>query len=98
MKLRGTIASLKIDSNKIKINFKDIIEFEKGVKYIFALDNGENNLELLKVENKEFNLSSLNLEKSLLYQLYKEKQLLIFETKDETITETEKNIISLEII
>jgi len=85
MKVRGTIKSLEINSKKIKINFKDVIKFTE--KMVVFMDSNPD--KLTNWEDREF--TATNFESSLLYQLHRDRKVLIFKIDDE------KNISSLEI-
>ncbi|MFA7122500.1 MAG: hypothetical protein WC212_00455 [Candidatus Delongbacteria bacterium] len=91
MKVRGTIKKLDLKNNEIAISLKDVIRINH-IDYVFVIDDKckllSDFIHKIKKE-KVFKVVAFN--DTLLYQFYKDNQLLIFyiDLKKKTITNIE---------
>ena len=93
MKIRGTVKSLNFTEKTITINYKDVLEYDNKIM-IVPLDEKPNE----NLEEQKFELKGIDLQ--LLYQLYKERQLLLFtlEKNDNKQNDSQYSVKSLETI
>ena len=77
MKVRGTIKNIKssIDNVEIQINFKDIVEGEKGKKIVVNLKKGGANKDFSDMKDKWFIFKD---NKSFFIPFFTNKTLLMF--------------------
>ena len=102
MKVKGRIKNLVLDiintgTKEIKINFEDIVKFNEDM--VILQDDKPKKLSELKDLTFSFGKKFCD---SLLYQLYKDNQLLLFDIKFNKFNKDNKKdyyeIISLELI